>query len=471
MALHTQDAAPAEARWSDLFAGRNAVYSLTFAGSVGLHALNIHATGTVMPTVVADIGGLPLYAWSTTVFIVASVISAALTGPLFRRAGPRGAYLLAASLFAIGTGFCAAAPTMPVLLTGRCVQGLGGGLLYALTYAVVRLVYPRALWSRAIGMESAIWGVGTLAGPAIGGIFAEMGSWRLAFWAMLPFAVTLGMIAYAVLPKAADGESARDDGIAWPQILALSLAVLMLCIAGAAETAALSAAGIGAALALLAGAAAIEQRARVRLLPLGALRLAAPHGAAYAVAALLTVGMQVEVFVPYLLQVLHGRSPLVAGYLAAFPALGWTLGAIATAGLDGDAARRAIRFGPVLSFLGCALLALALPAGGFDAQRVLIMISIGLAILGTGIGTAWPHLIACIYTHAPADETERAAGAVTVVQLSATAGGAAIGGAAVNLAGITTDGAASAAFWLCAVLAVAPLAGASIAMRREASDR
>lgn len=465
MTPQTQDMASAEARWRDLFAGRNGVYSLIFIGSVGLHALNIHATATVMPAVVADIGGLPFYAWGTTLFIVASVVSAALTAPLLRRAGPRGAYVLAAGLFAIGSGLCAAAPAMPVLLAGRCLQGLGGGLLYALTYAVVRLVYPHALWARAIGMESAIWGVATLAGPAVGGIFAQMGNWRLAFWVMLPAAAVFGAMAHAALPKAMDEEAPSDDGIAWAQLLAVSLAVLMLCVAGVAETPIVSAMGIGVAIALLVGSLVIEARARTRLLPLGALRLAGPLGAAYAVAALLTMGMQVEVFVPFLLQALYGYTSLAAGYLASLPALGWTLGAIAIAGLSGIGARRAIRFGPVFSVLGCVLLALAMPTG---TPATLAAIMAGLTLLGIGIGVAWPHLIACIYAHAPADEAERAAGAITTVQLSATAGGAAIGGLVVNLAGIATGGAAPAAFWLCAVLAVAPLA-AVVAARRAAA--
>ena len=70
----------------------------------------------------------------------------------------------------------------------------------------------------------------------------------------------------------------------------------------------------------------VEKKARERLLPRGALKRTAPLGALYATIALLVIGMQPEIFAPYFLQVLHGQSPLIAGYLAALMAVGWTAG-------------------------------------------------------------------------------------------------------------------------------------------------
>lgn len=177
--------------WSELFRGRNAIYALALGGSVALHALNIYIAITIMPSVVADIGGLDYYAWSTTVFVVASILGSALSSRLLQRAGARGAYAVAALVFGAGTIICALAPSMPLLLAGRFVQGFGGGFLYALAYGVIRLVFPEHLWARAIGLISAMWGIATLAGPAIGGVFAEIGAWRAAFWSLIPFITVL----------------------------------------------------------------------------------------------------------------------------------------------------------------------------------------------------------------------------------------------------------------------------------------
>ncbi len=93
---------------------------------------------------------------------------------------------VAAVIFAAGTLACGLAPSMPAMLAGRVVQGLGGGMMLALSYAMIRIVFDEPLWPRAIALVSGMWGVATLVGPAIGGIFAELGVWRAAFWSLVP---------------------------------------------------------------------------------------------------------------------------------------------------------------------------------------------------------------------------------------------------------------------------------------------
>ena len=128
------------AGWGDLFAGKNAIRSLTLVGGVALHAINVFIATTILPTVVADIGGMDYYAWNTALFVTASILGSALVPRLLSQAGPRSAYLLAAVIFAAGTLACGLAPSMPVMLAGRSVQGLGGGMMLALSYAMIRIV-------------------------------------------------------------------------------------------------------------------------------------------------------------------------------------------------------------------------------------------------------------------------------------------------------------------------------------------
>jgi hypothetical protein len=148
----------AKTGWGDLLSGKNAIYALALAGGVTLHAVNIYIATTILPSVVGDIGGLDYYAWSTTLFVAASILGSALSARLLRGAGPRGAYGIAALLFATGTLVCAVAPTMPVLLAGRFVQGFGGGFLYALAYSVIRIVLPGYL----AALISMGWTIGSL---------------------------------------------------------------------------------------------------------------------------------------------------------------------------------------------------------------------------------------------------------------------------------------------------------------------
>jgi MFS family permease len=170
--------AGATAGWGELFAGKNAISSLTLVGGVALHAINVFIATTILPTVVADIGGMDYYAWNTALFVTASILGSALVPKLLSQAAPRNAYLVAAIIFAIGTLACGFAPSMPAMLGGRVVQGLGGGMLLALSYAMIRIVFSERLWPRAIALVSGMWGVATLVGPAVGGIGAQpSGRW------------------------------------------------------------------------------------------------------------------------------------------------------------------------------------------------------------------------------------------------------------------------------------------------------
>src|SRR5690606_32194153 len=136
------------ASWAELLSGVNLIRSLTLCGGVALHAVNLYIATTILPSVVRDIGGIDYYAWNTSAFVVASILGAAVSARLLTRAGPRAAYSTAAVGFAVGAYVCAVAPSMPIMLIGRFVQGLGGGVLLALPYAMVRTVFPEPLWPR-----------------------------------------------------------------------------------------------------------------------------------------------------------------------------------------------------------------------------------------------------------------------------------------------------------------------------------
>lgn len=463
---------PAEAtNWAALFKGKLAIYSVIFCGSVALHALNVFIATTIMPSVVRDIGGLDVYAWSSTIFIVISILSAALASRLLTSVGANWAYVIAAVVFFIGTLMCALAPDVWTLIAGRGVQGLGGGFFYALAYAVIRMVYPSRLWPVAIGLITVMWGIATLIGPAIGGVFAELGSWRAAFWVLIPCAFFVGVTALAVLPKK-EKNGSPVEGLPTLQICFL-IAIVFVISVGSIEVT-ITKAAISISIAVLLGWFLVhtERHAKERLLPLGALSLMNPLGAHYLCIGLLLIGMQPEIFVPYLLQILHGQSPLWAGYIGALMAFGWTAGSMISASWTGDRAQRTIVMGPLFGLAGLLLQAVFLPLSSEGEWQALAPISIGLIFVGFGIGVTWPHIVTRIYERAPEGEQALAAGGVTTMQLFATALGAALGGMVVNLAGINDSegisGASSAALWLCMLFAIAPLAGVFVA--RKASS-
>ncbi|BCP53935.1 MFS transporter [Kaistia sp. 32K] len=456
------------AGWGELLSGRNGIYALALAGGVTLHAVNIYIATTAMPSVIADIGGLDFYAWATTLFVVASILGSALTAKLLRSRGPRGAYLIATLLFGAGTLICSLAMNMPVMLIGRSVQGLGGGFLFALAYALTRVVLPERLWGRAIGLVAAMFGVATLIGPAVGGVFAEYGAWRAAFSSLLPFAALFAILAYVTLPKSSWDRGERVS-VPLPQLALLTGAVLAVSAGSLSSELAWNIAGLVGGLVMIGLIAVADSRSNARLLPRNSFHIGTPLGALYLAVTLLMVALQPEVFVPYLLQNLHGQSPLWAGYLAALMSLGWSVASILSSRWQKRSGHRLIVIGPVLVLIGLVLFALFMPVAGGGDWIVLGPICLGLVFIGFGIGLAWPNLVTRIFLSAPAEEQDLASGGVTTVQLFAMAFGTACAGMVANIAGIANpggvEGATSAALWLAGIFAIAPLLCIAVALR------
>ena len=465
--MNTTQTSPSN--WAALLSGANGVRSLALAGGVVLHAINVYIATTILPSVVQDIGGIDYYAWNTTLFVAASILGSALSARLLGRLGPRGAYLFASLVFAGGALACAFAPSMPVMLVGRLVQGLGGGFLFALSYAMIRMVFDEHLWPRAMALVSGMWGVATLVGPAVGGVFAELGIWRAAFWSLIPVAGLFAMLAAAVLPRRSP-DSVEPTPLPLTQLWLLTAAVLAVSAGSVSSTLPLNLLGLAVAAVFTALLIVTESRAHHRLLPAGAFRITTALGALYATMSLLAVAVTSgEIFVPLFLQVLHHQSPLVAGYLAALMAAGWTLGSIASSGASGKGIRRAILAGPALGLAGMLALAVLMPNQSSGDWQALIPICLALVAIGLGVGLAWPHLLTRVFQVAPAGEQDLASASITTVQLFATALGAALAGMVANLAGLTDPGGIAgmmnAAGWLFGVFALAPVIGVFTALR------
>ncbi|KGE00376.1 MFS transporter [Achromobacter sp. RTa] len=462
-----------EGSWGGLLSGVNLARSIALAGGVALHAINIYIATTVLPSVVKEIGGLELYAWNTTLFVVASILGSALTARLLAAAGSRGAYAVATAIFIVGSLVCALAPSMPVMLLGRALQGLGGGFLFALCYAMIYSVFDQRLWPMAMALISGMWGVATLLGPAVGGVFAQMDAWRAAFGSLVPMTLVYVALVWLVLPARAQDATASGGRLPLAQLLLLTLAVLAVSVGSMSPDPWWNIAGVAVAAMSTLLLVRREFASETRLFPKHALRLDSPLLALYLTIGLLVVGMTSETFVPYFLQVLHAQTPLVSGYLAALMAAGWTVSEIWSSGWKHEGIRRAIAGGPVLVLAGMVALAFSAPLHSQGDGTVLAFICLGLALVGFGIGLGWPHLLTRILQVAPSGDQDTAATSITTVQLFATALGSALAGMLANLGGLNVpggiEGTSRAAWWLFAVLAVAPLMAVCAAARVAAA--
>ena len=196
-----------EAGWRALLAPRLVLTLCVLLGGVLLHSMNVLITATLLPSVVAELGGANLMSWPTTAFVASSIIAASGTSLVSGRFGNRRAFSGGAVIYAAGAVLCACAPSIGFVIAGRFVQGLGGGLLSALAYVLVRNAFPEALWPRVFGLLAGVWSVTVLIGPLIGGVFASYGHWRSAFVMVAGIGCLLGAAALFTLP--ADGGATR----------------------------------------------------------------------------------------------------------------------------------------------------------------------------------------------------------------------------------------------------------------------
>ncbi|GAC1405623.1 MAG: MFS transporter [Mycobacterium sp.] len=453
--------------WRELLGPKNLSASAVLAGGVALYATNEFLTISLMPSAVADIGGHRYYAWVTAVYLVGSVVAATTVHSLLTRLGPRGAYLLATSVFGAGSLVCAGAPMMDVLLVGRAVQGAAGGLLAGLGYAVINTALPSSLWTKGSALVSAMWGVGTLIGPAVGGLFSQLSSWRGAFGILVVLTAMMAALVPAALPGRTDVDV--DDAHApfpvW-SLLLLGSAALTVSVAGIPHdkraTAGLLALGITFVVAFLF----VDRRVAAAVLPPSTFGTG-PLKWIYLTLGLLMGATMVDMYVPFFGQRLAHLTPVAAGFLGVALAIGWTTAEFASASLrSAQVIRRTVAVAPLVMAFGLALGALTMSD---DAPVGLVAVwAAALLIAGVGVGMAWPHLSAWAMSRVddPA-EGPAAAAAINTVQLICGAFGAGLVGVAVNL----TDGSdGSSARWLFALFAVLAAFGvvASMRSRRQA---
>lgn len=446
--------------WSILFSKENGAKTGALAGGLGIHAINIYLVTTILPSVVNDIGGMEFYSWNSTLFVLTSILGSFLSVRLLNKYGPRRAFQLSTIIFIIGTLACAFAPTMSILLTGRTAQGFGGGLLMALSYSMVRVVYSEALWPRAMALLSGIWGIAALSGPFIGGIFAELDAWRMAFGAIVIFSIILFILTTKVFPQRHQFAKTKTE-IPFLKLGMLSVAILCLSFGSLSSVLLYNLLGLLISFLFIIGVVRMEKNSTNRLLPEGAYSFRFTLGVVYAAMALLILCTNPEIYIPYFFQEIHQYSPLKAGYLTVLISLGWTAASIRFSGADKAQVYNIIRSGPICMLLGMFMLAFLLPSAFGERTVGFILTCMGLILTGFGIGLGWPHLLTLVLSSAQAGDEDQASTSITSIQLIATAFGTAFAGIITNLAGINDpggiEGAQTAAFWLFIIFSIAPL--------------
>lgn len=454
--------APERVTWADLLGEGRGVYTVILNLGIGLHAIDVFIISTVMPAVVADIGGAKYYAWATMLYMVASIIGAASGGPVRAALGPRHGYVVAGLIFLAGSAGCGASPSMTVMLVMRAAQGFGGGLLLAQSMGLVSELYPVNLRTRILALVSGVWGVAALIGPLVGGVFAEIGWWRGAFWASLPVILIFTALAWRSLPAAfSRGQTPR-----FPirRLALLGAGVLCVGLASAIENHLAMVALVIAAIAMVGMTFRLDAGTDNRLFPSHPASLRSPVGTAFWVFFLSSIThTAIGVFLPLGLQIVHGVTPLAAGYYYAILAISWTAASFLTAHWRGRGEAVALIGGQVLAFVGMTGLAI----GFVDLTPPFI--GCLTALVGFGVGSCNLHLTSATMRSALPGEESITASSIPSIRSLGIAFGAAGVGLIANLAGlgsgISVETVARAITWVDSAAALAPACAILLAIR------
>ena len=426
-------AAEPPSSWRELFERRNAAALITLSLGVALHAFNGFLVATALPTAVLEIGGVEFMSWSFTVYLVLSIVGGAGAARLKQMVGGRKAMILPALVFLAGTLIAGFAPSMPVFLVGRALQGIGEGVISALCYVFIPVLFPSRLIARVFGVEAMVWALGSFGGPVIAGILTETISWRMAFFVNVPVAfVFLGLVSRFV-PADPGSPDPKARTVPLGRLAGSGVGIMLVAIAAISGGTISATLLILCAFAILIGVFVVDRRRRDRIFPSDAFALTTTVGMGLWMILLMPIAHSpVSVYLNIAIQNLWGYAPTAAGLIHSTMALSWSGSALIIAGVDSPARRLAlIRLGPVLVVSGLLGIVLAIR---HDVPWAVIPCQV---MIGVGFGGCWSFLSQAIMESARPGERDVATTMLQTVLSSGFALGAAIAGLAVNSAGFT----------------------------------
>ncbi|MGW9192358.1 MDR family MFS transporter [Micromonospora chersina] len=357
-----------------------------------LAALDQTIVGTALPTIVGELGGINHYSWVVTAYLLASTASTPLYGKMADLYGRRPVFLFSIGTFLLGSLLAGLSQNMTQLIVTRGVQGIGAGGLLTLAFTIISDVVPPRERGRYQGLFGAVFGISSVAGPLVGGYFAET-NWRWIFYINVPLAILAIVVCYHVMRLVPFQR--REHSVDWvgAGLLVAGVSCLLLALSwGGNEYAWGSGVIIGLFVAgAVLGALFLIQEARVKepILPLRLFRSAtfALANSAGFVLGLVMFGS--IIFIPLYLQIVKGASPTKSGLLM----LPMMAGIIFTSIITGRAMSRIGRY-KWFPVAGAAVLV----AGMLLFRQLQVATSLWVAfgfmvVIGVGLGLCMQSLI------------------------------------------------------------------------------
>src|SRR5882757_9818717 len=181
-------------------AARNVAFAL-IAGGMLLAALDSTIMATALPTIVGDLGGGEHMTWVVTAYLLTQTIATVLAGKFGDLFGRKTIFILSIIVFVVASALAGAAQNMGWLIAMRAVQGIGGGGLTVTATAMIADIIPLRDRGKYQGALGAVFGVTTVLGPLLGGVFTDHLSWQWVFYVNVPIAIVIIPLAVKLLPS------------------------------------------------------------------------------------------------------------------------------------------------------------------------------------------------------------------------------------------------------------------------------
>ncbi len=315
-----------------LWTGRHGPATVGVFALAFLVAFESIAVLTVMPVVADDLDGLSWFGIAFAAPMATAVVTLTVSGWWCDRSGPLRPMVTGVGAFATGLLVAGLAPTMPVFLLGRAVQGLGAGLAGVALYVVIARAFPESLRPRAFAVVTSAWTLPAIVGPPVAGVVADQVGWRGVFLAVPLVAIATVLLLVPVLRAAGSGAATARAPRVGPAVV-VAAGVLLLALAGQREVRGWQVLGVVALGAVLV--------AGPRLLPRGTWRGAPGLPSVIATRGLLAAGyFAAESYLPLSLVEHRGLGTAASGAVLTGAAVAWFGGAWAAANLSFFADRR-----------------------------------------------------------------------------------------------------------------------------------
>jgi len=362
-------------------------------GAMFLGALDQTIVAPALPSIARDLGEFGAISWVVTSYLLSSTAATPIFGKLSDLYGRRRLLLAGLAIFVAGSLGCALAPGMVVLIVARALQGIGGGALLALPNAVVGDVVAPRERGRYQGYFASVYALASIAGPVLGGVFAERLSWTLIFWINLPLGVLAMIVCDRALVRLPIHRRPHEIDYLGALLVAFATVLFLLTLTWGGHRFAWISWPTGA---LMLGAAGLgfgfvlRQRLIAEpILPLSLLLNPVVRMTSLLGLLLVMLSVSVSVYVPLFLELLRGMTPEASGLVLIAPMIGIVGGAI----IAGQYMRIVGRY-KVPPIIGVAVAAMALWSIGRGVESLSVdEIVLLLAAVGVGLGTGFPTVL------------------------------------------------------------------------------